>query len=284
MPTPRVVLYVVVAAVAVAVVASLDLPPTEEQLGDAFRSIGEWTLALAGALAFVEVGTPVGLVAPTEFAVPLAGAASAAGAVGLVPLVGAVWVCAAIGESLSFLAGRHLGRDYVERHHRALRVTPERLERFDRHFARYGRATVILARFGPYIRTLTPFLAGGSRMPYRRFLGASIIGTGLWSASLCGAGYLFFEHITAVRDVVLGVGVGVLATAIALALISWARSTRRRRPAVPSPRERAGDQPVEETIGSHPGQRRAELGIAADEVAGPRPASGQRLADHLGHR
>jgi membrane-associated protein len=229
--TRRLVLYAAAAAVAVAVVASLDLPPTEEQLGDAFRSIGGWTLLLAGALAFVEVGTPVGLVAPTEFAVPLAGAASAAGAVAFVPLVGAVWVCAAIGESLSFLAGRRLGRDFVERHHRTLRVTPERLERFDRHFARYGRATVILARFGPYIRTLTPFLAGGSRMPYPRFLGASIAGTGIWSASLCGAGYLFFEHITIVRDVVLGVGIGLLVTAVALAFFSWSRSSRNRRAA-----------------------------------------------------
>jgi membrane-associated protein len=228
MATRRVVLYVVVAAVAVAVVAWLDVPPTEEQLSEVFRSVGEWTLVLAGTLAFVEVGTPIGLIAPTEFAVPLAGAASAAGSVALAPLIASVWICAAIGESLSFVAGRRLGRDFVERHRNVLRVTPNHLDRFDRHFSRHGRATVILARFGPYIRTLTPFLAGGSRMRYRRFLGASVLGTGLWSASLCGAGYLFFEHITVVRDVVLGVGIGVLVTAVALALVSWSRSARNR--------------------------------------------------------
>lgn len=184
----------------------------------AFDALGWWAFSLAAAMAFLEVGTPIGLVAPAEFAVPLAGAAAATGSVSLPLAIGAIWLCAAIGESLSFLVGRLLGRGFVVRHSGRLRLTPERLAWFDRHFARHGELTVIVARFGPYVRTLTPFLAGGSQLPYRRFLAASAFGTGLWTIALCVGGYLLFEYLALVRDLALGVGLALLLAAVTVAV------------------------------------------------------------------
>jgi membrane-associated protein len=221
-------LWTAIVGALVAGLIMLDPPPSEQQLTEIFRSLEGWTYALAGGMAFLEVGTPVGLVAPTELAVPLAGAAAAAGSAQLPPLIGAVWVCAALGESVSFLAGRVLGRQAVERHGHHINVTPNRLARFDRHFARHGRITVVLARFGPYVRTLTPFLAGAAHMPYPRFLTASLTGTGLWAVALCTLGYILFGHLALVTDLVAGIGAGVLTTAVIVALAQFARSGRRQ--------------------------------------------------------
>lgn len=179
------------------------LPTTEDELAGLFGSLGAWTYLIAGGLAFLEVGTPMGLVAPLELAVPFAGAATTAETADLVPLVGVVWVCASAGDSVNFLAGKLLGRRFVERHGHRVRITPARLHNIDHHFDRHGQVTIVLGRFGAFVRTLTPFLAGAGRMPYRRFLPASIAGSGLWAATLSTLGYVLANSLSLLSDTLL---------------------------------------------------------------------------------
>jgi membrane protein DedA with SNARE-associated domain len=77
---------------------------------------------------------------------------------------------------------------------------------------------VLLARFGAYVRTLTPFIAGAAAMRYGRFLAWSITGTGLWAAALASLGYVFFDSIDTIVDLVVAVGFGV-AGVVAAALL-----------------------------------------------------------------
>ena len=49
----------------------------------------------------------------------------------------------------------------------------------ERFFDRHGGKTIIVGRFIGFVRALAPFIAGASRLPYRRFLGPSIVGTGV---------------------------------------------------------------------------------------------------------
>lgn len=226
----------VIATVAVVLVL-FDSPVSERGLSTAFASLGRWTYALAGGMAFLEVGTPVGLVAPTELAVPIAGAAAASGEVQLMPLIGFVWVCAAIGESVGFLTGRLFGREAIERHGARLRVTPERLARFDDHFVRYGTWMIVAARFGPYVRTLAPFLAGAARMRYQRFLVASIVGSGLWAAALCSLGYLLFEQASSISGAVMAMSAGIAAVVVAAFILAQAQRRRQSVGATASRRQ-----------------------------------------------
>jgi membrane protein DedA with SNARE-associated domain len=50
------------------------------------------------------------------------------------------------GSILGWVIGRYGGRPYLERHGRWLHVTPEKLDRAEAWFARYGDAAVLVAR------------------------------------------------------------------------------------------------------------------------------------------
>src|SRR4029453_12076343 len=109
---------------------------------------------------------------------------------------------------------------FLEKHGPRVKITPERLKQVEGYFARHGGKTILIGRFIGLVRAIAPFIAGSSKMPYRRFAPYSVIGTGLWSATFILLGYFFwrsFEKVAAVAGratlafgIVVGVGVGVV--------------------------------------------------------------------------
>src|SRR5215211_5607177 len=65
------------------------------------------------------------------------------------------------GSMLGWALGRYGGRPYLERHGRWLHVTPEKLDRAEAWFTRYGDAAVLVARVVPGDR-------GGRGRPWNR--------------------------------------------------------------------------------------------------------------------
>ena len=226
------VLAVVTAAVVVALAAgAVELPDFSEWIEEAPETLGRWTYAFAGAMAFLELGTLLGVPAPFEVGVVLSGAVAGQGEIAVLPLALAVWVCASIGESVNFATGRRYGRPLLVRSGPRFRVTPERLERLERHFHRRGQATVLVARFIPLARSLTPFVAGSSLMAYPRFLVCSVIGNAGWAAVAVGLGYAFYRSADEVAGAFQRVGLVVLLVIATAAAVVYVR--RRRRAAGP---------------------------------------------------
>lgn len=87
------------------------LPDVDAQklLEDVSGSLGSWTYLIVGFLAFLETGAFVGLVAPGETVVVLAGAVAGQGATSVVLTIGIVWLCAFLGDTCSFFLGEKLG-------------------------------------------------------------------------------------------------------------------------------------------------------------------------------
>lgn len=194
-------------------------------------ALGGWTYLLAAAMAFLEVGTPLGLVAPTELAVPLAGAAAGAGVVDVLPLMAVVWVAAVAGDSTGYLTGRLAGERVEGRVRRRGGRVEEQHAALVRHFARHGVATVLVGRWVPYARTGTPLVAGASGMPYPRFLAASVVGTAVWSAALCTLGYAAAASVDRVMSTAGRAGIAVL---VGGAVVVVAVRLRRRAQARPA--------------------------------------------------
>ena len=99
-----------------------------------------------------------------------------------------------LGGELGFALGRHGGRPLIERYQNAFGIRPENMARGERLFARYGPATVFLARFIFGMRVLASLLAGALRMPWRKFALFNFLGAALWVAAISSAGYLFGGH------------------------------------------------------------------------------------------
>src|SRR3989344_381174 len=56
-------------------------------------------------------------------------------------------------------------------------------------FERYGKASVLLARFVPIARTFVPILAGVGAMDYRVFLFYNVVGAVVWAGGFTLLGY-----------------------------------------------------------------------------------------------
>ena len=56
-------------------------------------------------------------------------------------------------------------------------------------YERHGGMAIILARFAPFVRTFTPYVAGIARMDYRQFAFYNVIGGVGWVISMTTAGY-----------------------------------------------------------------------------------------------
>ena len=103
----------ILVALALAVYASgvlSELPDPKKVIEDIAVALGPWTYALVAALAFLETGAFVGLVAPGETVVIAGGVVAGQGEIQLLPLIGIVWLCAVLGDTTSFYIGRRLGR------------------------------------------------------------------------------------------------------------------------------------------------------------------------------
>jgi membrane protein DedA with SNARE-associated domain/membrane-associated phospholipid phosphatase len=195
-----------------------DLPHVnlDKLIEDLSEDLGSWTYLLVGGLAFLETGAFVGLVAPGEFTMMLGGAVAQNGGVSLPVILGITWLSAFAGDSVSFMLGAKLGRDFLVRHGDRLRITKERLERVDGYFERHGGVTILVGRFVGLVRALAPFIAGSSRMRYSAFAPFSILGTGLWSAALILTGYFAAQSLDAVTK---AVGRGLLVFGIVVGVV-----------------------------------------------------------------
>lgn len=102
-----------------------------------------------------------------------------------------VWVAAVAGDFTGYLIGHYGGRPLLEKHGWMVRLTPERLHKFEEIFRVRGPIIVVTARFFILLRQLNGLIAGSMGMPWARFLIANIIGAALWTA-VWGLGPYFF--------------------------------------------------------------------------------------------
>lgn len=228
----RILGAIAVAALAVYGSGVVHLPSLDKVLEDVGRTLGPYTYALVGALAFAETGAFVGLVAPGETAVLVGGVVAGQGQIDVVVLIALVWACAVAGDAVSFSLGRRLGRGFLIRHGARVRITDERLRQVERFLHRYGGPTILIGRFIGFVRPLAPFVAGASRMTYRRFVPYDVIAAGLWSATFCLLGYVFWRSLDQVLAIAkkgaFWLGVVVAATVAAVVAYRYLRDPDNR--------------------------------------------------------
>ena len=219
----------VVVVLALAVYASgvlSELPDPKKIIGDIAGTLGPWTYAVVGLMAFLETGAFVGLVAPGETVVIAGGVIAGQGEISLLPLIALVWLCAVLGDTTSFYVGRRLGRGFLERHGPRFKITAERLDQVDGYFDKHGGKTILIGRFIGLVRAIAPFIAGSSGLPYRRFVPYSIVGTGLWATTFCVLGYIFWRSFDRVASIA---GQAIFGFGITVAVIVGIVVTYRRR-------------------------------------------------------
>lgn len=157
---------------------------------------GNLIYLLLFAIIFIETGLVVMPFLPGDSLLFVAGSLAAIGSLELGLLLGLLIPTAIIGDNINYWVGRTFGLRVLkwELFGRRL-VSQKNLDKTHGYFEKYGVRTIIIARFVPIVRTITPFVAGIGKMDYRRkFLPFDIAGGILWITLLTMAGFLFGQH------------------------------------------------------------------------------------------
>jgi membrane protein DedA with SNARE-associated domain len=106
-------------------------------------------------------------------------------------LVVASAACGAVlGNVGGFAIGRTLGHTLIAKHGGRLGLTPNRMALGRYLFACHGGKMVFFGRFGTFLRSFCPVLAGANDMKWRPFLIWTLTGAVAWPAVHCFTVYL----------------------------------------------------------------------------------------------
>jgi membrane protein DedA with SNARE-associated domain len=142
-----------------------------------------------------------------------------------------------LGSIGGWAIGAYGGRPFVERHQRFFHTSPERIDRADRWFGRFGDAFVLFGRIVPVVRSFVSIPAGLARMPLGRFTLLTIPGSAVWCFALAGVGWALGAHWEEFHNAWHWVDYAVLALVVAgLGYLVY-----RRRAARLARRARAAD-------------------------------------------
>lgn len=190
------------------------------------REYGAWAYAIFFAIIFVETGVVIMPFLPGDSLLFAAGAIARTGGLDLGLLCAVIITAAVIGDSVNYHIGA-LFAAQVAKGERIPLIKQAHLERAVQFFRKHGGKAVLLSRFVPIVRTLTPFVAGAGAMPYGRFMFYNVSGGIAWTVICVGAGWLF-GGIPAVQENFELVILAVIALSVLPLVIEWLMRRRQR--------------------------------------------------------
>ena len=148
-----------------------------------------------------------------------------------------------LGSVLGWAIGLYGGRPYLERHGRWLHVTPEKLDKADDWFERYGDTTVVVTRMLPVVRSFVSIPAGIGEMPLVRYTVLTFAGTIPWCFGLAAVGLALGSQWEEFHDAFRYADYAIIALVVAGVAAVVYRTHRRRS------RKRALDEQSAEWTG-----------------------------------
>src|SRR5467141_1739405 len=152
------------------------------------RLIAQYGLALVFANVLLE---QLGLPIPAIPALVVAGALSAEGQFPPLAVFGVAFVACMMGDAAWYLAGRRYGRRVMKLLCRVSLSPDSCVRQTENRFGRWGRLTLVLAKFVPGLSTVARPLAGAMRLGLGSFELLNGLGSILWIVAAVGAGMLF---------------------------------------------------------------------------------------------
>ena len=159
-------------------------------LRDFVGAYGTWVYALLFAIVFIETGLVVMPFLPGDSLLFVAGALAAAGLMSLPVLVVLLIAAAILGNQCNYAIGRHFGPRVFQWENSRF-FNKKAFEQAHAFYEKYGGATIVAARFMPFLRTFAPFVAGVAQMSRSKFTFYDVTGGVLWAGGVTTAGYLF---------------------------------------------------------------------------------------------
>ncbi len=182
----------------------------DQYLGSFISAYGPFTYIILFLIIFAETGLVIAPFLPGDSLLFVSGIFAVQGAISILWLFVILSIAAILGDNVNYLIGKYLGKHLFANH----KIIKEKnIARTKEFFEKYGGITIVYARFIPIIRTFAPFVAGVSKMNYRKFLFFNIIGGIAWVALFLGAGFflgnvpLVKENLTAIIFIIIFISI-----------------------------------------------------------------------------
>ncbi|GIF05416.1 DedA family protein [Actinoplanes siamensis] len=185
-------------------------------------------LALAVVIGVESFGVP----APGQTIMVAASIYAGAGRMNIYVVALISFFAAVIGDNIGYWIGLRGGRRVVHRWGKYILVTPERLEKAERFFARRGNRIIVVARFIDGLRQLNGVIAGITKMPWKTFTIYNAIGAALWVGWWTTVSYLLGANLVTIMEHAhryKWLAIGAVVVAVAIYVTLHVRHIRRRR-------------------------------------------------------
>jgi membrane protein DedA with SNARE-associated domain len=141
-----------------------------------------------------------GIPAPGQTIMVAAAIYAGAGRLNIVGVAAIAFVAAVMGDNIGYWIGVRGGRKVAHKYGKYVFLTPERLARAERFFARRGNRIVLVARFIDGIRQFNGVIAGITAMPWRTFLLYNALGAFLWVGWWTTIAYVLGTHLVEIIE------------------------------------------------------------------------------------
>jgi membrane-associated protein len=148
------------------------------------------TLGTLGVIAivFLETGAFFGFFLPGDSLLFTAGFFASQGHLSLSLLLVFTFIAAVVGDSVGYAFGKKVGPSIFSKEDSVI-FNKKHILKAEEFYKKYGKKTIILARFIPIVRTFAPIVAGVGKMDYKTFISFNIIGGFLWTWIMLWLGY-----------------------------------------------------------------------------------------------
>ncbi len=167
------------------------LTHTKDVLLSLFQQHGNLIYAILFLIIFIETGLVIMPFLPGDSLLFTAGLLCAqASGLNIYFLIPLLIIAAILGDNVNYFIGKFFSEIVLKWQYKGKPlVNPEWINDVHDYFEKYGSKTIIIARFMPIVRTVTPFVSGVANMNYKTFLPYDIFGGILWVGSVTILGY-----------------------------------------------------------------------------------------------
>lgn len=177
------------------------LTDTKDVLLQLFRDYGNLIYFFLFLIIFIETGLVIFPFLPGDSLLFTAGMlCSQNSGLDIWFLIPLLIIAAVLGDNVNYFVGRYFNEHVLRWKWKGRPLVKQKwLDQTHEFFEKNGTKTIILARFVPIVRTITPFVSGLGKMKYRIYLPYDILGGILWVGSITLLGYFlgkvsFIEH------------------------------------------------------------------------------------------
>lgn len=161
----------------------------DEHLKTILENYGSLTYLILFAIIFCETGLVFTPFLPGDSMIFVAATFAANGSLNIAALFIILSIAAIAGDTVNYFIGATFGKK--------VKIKKEYLEKTENFYKKYGKKTIVIARFIPIVRTFAPFVAGTAKMDYKTFATYNVLGGIFWVLLFSVTGYYFgsFEFV-----------------------------------------------------------------------------------------